>query len=136
MKTTREILVARHRAAQPKLDQIRRKVVTESCRSRTSRFNIVGWCEELFRLPRTALAGLALTWIAIVALNLSSSETPRAGVSIAKSPAQPSPETLQALREQKELFAEMVGSRATTDADVRRFVPRPRSERFTTFSMA
>jgi hypothetical protein len=136
MKTTREILVARHHAAQPKLDEIRRKVVTDAYRPRRSRFNIAGWYEELFRLPRPALAGLALTWIAIIALNLSSSETPRAEVLMAKSPANPSPETLRALREQKRLFAEMVGSSAATDADVRRFVPRPRSERSSTFSMA
>ena len=136
MKTTREILVARHRAAQPKLDEIRRKVVTDACRTRTQRFNIVSWWEELFRLPRTALAGLALTWIAIVALNVSSSETPRAEVLMAKSPANPSPETLRALREQKQLFAEMVGSSAATDAEFRQFVPRPRSERSCAFSMA
>jgi hypothetical protein len=136
MKTTREILVTRHRAAQPKLDEIRRKVVADACRPRRSRFNIVGWCEELFRLPRPALAVLGGVWIAILVLNLSSSETPRAEVLMAKSPANPSPETLRALREQKQLFAEMVGSGAITDADVRRFVPRPRSERFTTFSMA
>ena len=136
MKTTREILVARHRTAQPKLDEIRRKVVTDACRPRTSRFNIVSWCEELFRLPRTALAGLGLAWMAIIALNVSSPETPRSEGLIAKSPANPSPETLRALREQKRLFAEMVGSGAATEADIPRYVPRPRTERFTTFSMA
>jgi hypothetical protein len=75
-----------------------------------------------------AWGGLAAAWLVIIALNFASRET---ATSTAAPPpmAKTSPETLQALREQKRLFAELVGSAAARDADVPRFVPRPRSER-------
>lgn len=129
MKTPREILINRHRATQPKLDQIRHKVVAESCERKVSwSTRIAGWWEEILHLPRPALALLGVAWMAIVALHFSTSETPQGTVTMAKETSKPTPETLQALREQQKLFAEIVGSSVVPDADVRRFMPRPRSE--------
>jgi hypothetical protein len=133
MKTPREILLARHQAAEPGLDVVRRDVLenlspNESrCVGRWNHF--VAGCREILRLPCWAWSGLAAAWLVIVGLNVAARETPAtqpAPSAIAKR----SSETLQALREQKQLFAELVGLRpATGDAEVPRFVPRPRSER-------
>jgi hypothetical protein len=133
MKTPREILLARHQAAEPGLDAIRRDVLKNFSPSesrRGDRWNhLVAACRELFRLPRWAWSGLAAAWLIIVGLNVAARETPARQQSppvIAKR----SSDTLQALREQKQLFAELVGLRpAAGDAEAPRFVPRPRSER-------
>ena len=129
MKTPREILINRHRATEAKLNQIRHKVVAVSCHRKMSwRTRIAGWWEEILHLPRPALALLGVAWMAIVALHFSTSEAPRGAVNMAKESSKPTPETLQALREQQKLFAEIVGSSVVPDADVRRYTPRPRSE--------
>ena len=133
MKTPREVLLARHQAAEPKLNALRRDVLanlsrTESCGGDgVNRFAAA--CRELFRMPRWAWSGLAAAWLVIVVLNIAAKETPatqQAPSAIAKR----STDTLQALREQKKLFAELVGMRPETgDAEAPHFVPRPRSER-------
>ena len=132
MKTPREILLARHEAAEPKLDALRRGVIENLPTNESPRANrmnnLVAACRELFRLPRWAWSGLAAAWLVIVGLNVATRETPakQAPLTLAKR----SSDTLQALREQKQLFAELVGLRPEkSDADVPRFVPRPRSER-------
>jgi hypothetical protein len=133
MKTPREILLARHRAAEPRLDMVRRDILENLSPKEIRRGgrwnNFVAGCRELFRLPRWAWSGLGAAWLVIVGLNIAARETPAtqpAPSAIAKR----SSDTLQALREQKQLFAELVGLRPITgDAEAPRFVPRPRSER-------
>jgi hypothetical protein len=123
MKTPREILLARHQAAQPRLDALRRELVAEMKPPVSARLNIVALGAELFRLPRPALVGLGLVWGVIVLLNVVAPET--------SSPA-PAPATMarlpdatrEELRAQRRLFSELVG----TAAEPPRFVPRPRGE--------
>ena len=131
MKTPREILLARHQAAEPKLDAVRdRALAALLLDESTVKRRGPGWlaaCREFFRIPRAAWGGLAAAWLVIIALNTASRDT----VTISSAPVQEakrSPETLQALREQKRLFAELVGFGGNHDADTPRFVPRPRSE--------
>jgi hypothetical protein len=133
MKTPREILLARHRAAEPRLDAVRRDVLENLSPNesrRDSRLNnFVAGCREFFRLPRWAWSGLGASWLVIVGLNVAARETP-ATQPAPSAVAKRSSDTLQALREQKQLFAELVGLRPeTSDAEAPRFVPRPRSER-------
>jgi hypothetical protein len=132
MKTPRETLLARHRSAEPQLDAIRRRVLTpaeenqpqeESALSR-----VIESCREFFRVPRIAWVGFAAAWLVIITLNLASSDAPQTNVAVVKAPAKHSPEMLQALREQKRFFAELVGSLSAPEAEAPRFVPRPRSE--------
>jgi hypothetical protein len=74
-----------------------------------------------------AWAGLAAVWVCIGALNLSTQD--KASRVVEKS-APPSPEVMVELKKQQRLFAELVGSYETTDADRPRvFSPKPRSER-------
>ena len=127
------MLLARHQAAEPKLDAVRRDVLrglspTERHGANRAQ-SFAAAFQEFFRLPRWAWSGLAAAWLVIFALHFAAGETP------ATQPAPPtmakrSSDTLQALREQKQLFAELVGLRPEArDAEAPRFVPRPRSER-------
>ena len=134
MKTPHEILLIRHRSAEPKLDAIRRRLIatqTGQQHEQESWLNgLTESCREFFRVPRVAWLGLAAAWLVIVALNIASFETPRTMETIANTPAKRSPEMMQALREQKRLFTELVGAAGEkTEAEAPRFVPRPRSER-------
>jgi hypothetical protein len=74
-----------------------------------------------------AWAGLAAVWIFIGALNFSTRDTaPR----LAEKSAPPSPEVIVELKKQQRMFAELVGSYGTTDADRPKiFSPKPRSGR-------
>lgn len=73
-----------------------------------------------------AWGALAAVWIFIFALNFSLRDTtPRA----AEKSAPPSPEVLVELKRQQLLFAELVGSAQSADADRQKlFAPKPRSE--------
>jgi hypothetical protein len=74
-----------------------------------------------------AWAGLAAVWIAIIALNLSMRD--HSEIVVNKS-APPSPEVVAELKQQKLLFAELIGANDLPIADRQKlFLPRPRSER-------
>ena len=73
-----------------------------------------------------AWAGLAVAWIFIFALNFSVRD-PSPGISQKSAP--PSPEMVAELRQQKLLFAELIGPAEAHVADRQKlFLPRPRSE--------
>jgi hypothetical protein len=131
MKTPREILLARHREAEPQLDSIRRNVIAafgKSSKRGSFPVHVLKSCRDLLRMPRLAWTGLAAAWMVIIALHLASSETAPAQTHAAQRTAKRSPEMLQALREQRRLFAELVGFGSAPEAEAPRFVPRPRSE--------
>lgn len=83
MKTPREVLLERHRDAQPKLDHLRRAAVTELNHKATKGpcstsalvswfllFPKTLWC-ELFFPSRRIWSGLAAVWILILLINFS-----------------------------------------------------------------
>jgi hypothetical protein len=74
-----------------------------------------------------AWAGLAAVWILIFALNFTMRDkTPV----VAEKISPPSPEVVAELRQQRLLFAELIGSTETRVADRQKFfLPKPRSER-------
>ena len=74
-----------------------------------------------------AWAGLAAVWVGILILNLSQrDQSPGA----AEKFSPPTPEVMAELRQQKLLFAELMGSPETPEADRRKNIPPgPRSER-------
>lgn len=131
MKTPRELLLARHQDANAHLDIIRQRAVSGTVARHepaSAMSSVAGLCRELFRMPRPAWAGLGAAWLLIIALNVASSDTTPSLPAMAQTPTRRSPEMLQALREQRKLFAELVGSGSGGDAELPRFVPRPRSE--------
>ena len=140
MKTPREILLAQHRDAEPKLDAIRqsavaavhdRRLSTDGVRERrsptaaTTIWRIL-WDELIFPSRRT-WAGLATAWVLILAVNFSMHD--RSPIIVTKSP--PAAEMIMAWRQQQRLMAELNGVPvAAAEADQpKTFSPKPRTER-------
>jgi len=74
-----------------------------------------------------AWAGLAVAWVFIFAMNFSMHDTGSAAV--VKKSAPPSAEIVAELKQQRLLFAELVGANNAPAADRQKFLPLPRSER-------
>lgn len=139
MKTPREILLARHRAAEPKLDVLRRAALGDLRQRETRlvpRTNFFTQLAEFLRLPRPALAGLALAWLVIVLLNVASPEVASVSSAAPAQMVQRPAATREELREQKRLFTELVGGGLPHDTEAPRPAPRPRSERNTLIAFA
>jgi hypothetical protein len=73
-----------------------------------------------------AWAALAAVWIFIFALNFSIRDKMPM---VAEKVLPPSPEVVAELRQQKLLFAELIGSSDAREAESPKFFPRPRTER-------
>jgi hypothetical protein len=106
MKTPREILMERHSAAESKLDAIRKEVVASEFEGNERRTGLVETLWQELILPcRRIWVGLAATWAIILVVNLlngPSTET------IASKQALPGPEVVAALREQRQLFTQLL----------------------------
>jgi hypothetical protein len=103
-------------------DVNRRKV-----REFTFAATVASGIRQIFWPAPAAWAGLAAVWICIFAINFSiRDKTPV----VAEKVSSPSPEVLAELRQQKLLFAQLIGSTETQVADRQKlFLPRPRSAR-------
>ncbi|MGC3959296.1 MAG: hypothetical protein QM813_15545 [Verrucomicrobiota bacterium] len=83
----------------------------------------------LARPQRVAWAGLVATWIVIGTLHLATSESTKT-TSITSSAAPTTPETLQALKQQRLLYAELVGRPEQQPTErLKTNIPSPRSQR-------
>ena len=138
MKTPREIILAQHRAAEPKLDAIRRLAVAELNHQDTKAQSwmavFVSWClrgsnvfwSELILPSRRTWAGLAAAWLLIVAVNVLQREPVTAG----KFSSASSAPTMMSFREQQRWMNELFADR-TVAADAeppKTFSPKPRTE--------
>lgn len=151
MKTPREILLARHKAADTKLDAVRHTVVAElnakTPRREDARFEVAAresaspprvfaplrlcvekvWLELLWPCRRTWSA-LAAVWLAVLVFNHAQAESGPAVV--ARSSAPPA-EIRLALREQHRVLEEILGPKilVTPAEPPRRPNHQPRSDR-------
>jgi hypothetical protein len=90
------------------------------------RSTLVARLSTIFWPHPNAWAGLAAIWIFILALNFSMRDkTPV----VAEKVLPPSPEVVAELRQEKLLYAELIGSRDVREAEPPKFFPRPRTER-------
>jgi hypothetical protein len=117
MKTPREILLARHQSAVPKLDAIRREIVAElnnkEAKAQSLSNNLVSWrlgglenlWLELIWPSRQIWAGLAAVWVLIIVANCAMRD--HSQPQIASAP--PSPQILLAFRQQEQLLTELIG---------------------------
>lgn len=135
MKTPREILLARHKAVDPKLDQLRRVVISELNNEGTKERSLVTWflcCSrnlwlELILPKPQAWVGVAALWVLILALKVSTHDATHA---LAGSKASVSPAVMAEVRQQKLLFAELAGLPQLPDVKPSKpLLPRPRSAR-------
>jgi hypothetical protein len=88
--------------------------------------NPIWWLRELFWPNPKAWGALAAVWIFIFALNFSMRDKT---TMIAEKVSSPSPEMVAELRQQKLLFAQLIGSSDSREAEPPKFFPRPRTER-------
>lgn len=134
MKTPREILLNRHKVADPKLDQLRRNVIHELNHEGTKEQSFVTWllgCSRDFWrelvLPKPrAWAGVAALWTLICVLKVS---TPDAAPVVAKNTSV-SPDVVAELKQQKAFFGELAGLPPLPEENPpKASPPRPRSAR-------
>lgn len=123
MKTPRELLLGRHEATGPRLDQIRRRVV-DSVRSKRPVLVLKLW-EELILPARHAWMGLAAGWVIILALNLAARGD--AGVSV-NQPGPPSADSVIALQRKEQLMAQLFEGDREAPPPAKAPEQRPRSE--------
>jgi len=139
MKTPREILLERHRAAVPKLDAIRREVVKElnNQDAKTESFPFLFaplrlccsnriWSELIWPCRRV-WSGLAAVWILIFAVNFSLHDNLS---SVTGKPVR-APAAMMSWQTEQRLMNELLADRAVpADADRQRPVsPKPRTEK-------
>jgi hypothetical protein len=136
-RTPRQILFQRHQPAEAKLDQMRRKFVSELAGETAPAGEAMEPMEsdginlraklwrELILPSRRVWTGVAAAWIVIAVLNLETSEGPHPARTA--SPA-PTPEIMAALEEQKRLFSELIHAPEAQTPQPPRHGPRPRSE--------
>ncbi len=135
MKTPREVLLNRHRAIEPKLDEIRRSVCASGRRA-APRPSV--WA-PLFALPallwrelifpsRRMWAALSAAWMVLIVLNVAQRDKSTLPVGA------PAPVMLS-FQEQQRIMRELFADRTTSvEAEpAHRMVPRPRTEVMNTF---
>jgi hypothetical protein len=148
MKTPREILLARHRSTEPRLDAIRqasvaavyRRNATDDASQRRSQtaatIHFVSWClrcpnklwSELILPSRRIWTGLATVWVLLFAINFSQ----RDKVSSVTGQPVRSPAVMVNWQTQQRWMNELLADHsAPAEADrPRNIVPRPRTENF------
>lgn len=131
MKTPREILLARHQAVEPRLDEIRRAFVAgfspHPAPETENPLALRLWRELIWPCRRT-WAGLAAAWLVILLFNYSHADgNPSVGAKSSRPPG----EMRLALREQRRVLEELIGPgpAASTVEPPRRPNNQPRSER-------
>ena len=137
MKTPREILLERHRAATPKLDAIHHKVVTESnhegTKAQREKMSFMSLClcgfnkvwHELIFPSRRIWAGLAAIWVFIFIVNFSQHDHSQG--TMAKSLL--SPEMILTYRQQEKMLAELMSDEPHISESPKTFLPKPSSQR-------
>jgi len=143
MKTPREILLARHKAAEPKLDAIRQAVLAtvghqgEAVPAASGNWStrLAGWLlampntfwRELILPSRRVWTALATVWILLFVINLSQRDTVS---SVTGKPVQSAP-VMMSLQMQQHLMNELLADRAASpDTDrPRNGKPGPRTEK-------
>jgi len=137
MKTPRDILFARHQAAAPKLDAIRRDVLNIELRdgrrvavpkfrvADTATLPILIWRELIFPCRRI-WTGLAAVWILLFIVNLSQ----RDGSQTMMVKSAPTAEMVMTFRDQQKLLDELFADRSLpVDVELPKiFLPKPRTE--------
>jgi hypothetical protein len=139
MKTPRELLLERHRAANAKLDRIRTNVLSSSLSNEPRTELLTGQVEtglliratlnvwrELIWPCRFVWTGMAALWMVIFAINLSLAD----GRTVSQSArSSPTPAMLQAMEERRRLLAELIPPSVAPPAATPPQSSRPRSER-------
>jgi hypothetical protein len=130
MKTPREILLARHQDAEPKLDEVRARALAslsqppqQAGESFALRMVLAFW-RELILPCRRVWGGLAAAWVVIIGLSLCTGGEPRA---MTGKSAPLDPDAATALREQRQILAQLLDA-TPTPAAAHPQAPGPRGD--------
>jgi hypothetical protein len=134
MKTPREILLARSRDAEPKLDAIRKNVLA-NCAGEAEKnpehqsilslsFVLMKLWQELIWPCRRIWLGMAAAWVVILTLNFATGEATPMATSLA---SRPTPEVIALLQEQRRMMVQLLEPLPSMEAS-RPKIPGPRSE--------
>ena len=117
MKTPREVLFGKHQGIESKLDKVRTEALAESFDGKAkTNSNLAelapnsiasSWFVELLQSLRPHFVGLAGAWLIILGIYFATRET--SSPILVEAPA-PSPEVIATLKEQKQLFTQLIGS--------------------------
>lgn len=131
MKTPRELLLNRHRAAAPRLDAIRESVLASVAREAAppAPVDAAATCcltlwRELFLPCRRIWSGLAAVWLVLIALNLAQHDFASKNQLVAVP-------RVMSFRAQQKLLGELLAERppGAMDMDRPRIIsPKPRTE--------
>ena len=133
MKTPRELLLEKHRAAIPALDALRRNALVQISRPQSNQvksapFGLKLWA-ELITPYRRIWSGLAGAWVVIVGLQLASADhSPSSMADVGPISA----ETRMAAQQQQREFAQLLDLTPREPAEPPRQHPQPRSQLRTT----
>jgi hypothetical protein len=137
MKTPREILFEKHKAAQQKLDAIRESVVSECGRPQPQQTanipahsvgTLAALWRELFWPYRRIWAGLSVVWVGIIALRLTEPGTP-VRETVRVTPQMAATVIMEQRRELALVLGETGGPQVALPPPPQPALPRPRSER-------
>jgi len=120
MKTLREILFERHRAAEPKLDVVRQSALASLASGKIDARDRPTWISALLSL-RWHLAGLSAAWLLVAILNSDGFSTSTAMANASDSTPR---QLLLALRANRRQLSELIEPPAAEPIAV----PRPRTE--------
>ena len=131
MKTPRELLFERHRAAESKLDVLRQEAVAGLAQRSADGHHsgaavpaVTAWRDLLLSF-RWHLAGLGAAWLLILGFNLAAADHSQ---TVAERP--PAGEILLAWQEKERLLAEILGpAQLQPPEPPKTAAPQPRSER-------
>ncbi|HLZ53972.1 MAG TPA: hypothetical protein VKS19_05785 [Verrucomicrobiae bacterium] len=133
MKTPREILMERHQAVAPKLDEIRETTVAAVCDRRFHSPAVIdrryNWREFLYSL-RWHLAGMGAAWLMIALLSLNVGHATSLASAMPREKIPPAQIILASLRENRRELLELIQPAEARDARPAKLFPvPPRSER-------
>ncbi|MGA2751219.1 MAG: hypothetical protein ABSG59_20820 [Verrucomicrobiota bacterium] len=125
MKTPREVLLGRHRSAEPELDRIREHIVDRIRGSDGADGFARKLWREMFWPVRHAWLGLGAAWMVVLALNLATEGDGAPGVN---SPGPMAPDSVIALQRQEWLMAQSAEDDGAAPPPAKPIERRPRSE--------
>ena len=130
MKTPRDLLLRRHRDAQPKLDAIRNAVLAREMPPADAHMTL----RDILRSLRWHLAAMSAVWLFVLILRADAGRGP---VLAAATPKPPPPAVMIAsMREHRRLLSEMTDAHAAEAEPRELLMPKPRSEGRREFSIA
>ncbi|EEF59611.1 hypothetical protein [Pedosphaera parvula] len=135
MKTPREVLFEKHQGIESKLDAVRAEALAEVCDGKSKcaahpdalmqKPQTLSWFGEFLQSLRPHFVGLTGVWLIILGVHFATRDS---SPMLAEAPA-PSPEVIATLKEQKQLFTQLIGSpESPQPVDPALLERRPRSE--------